>query len=271
MLKLFFLIGLSLAAVSAEAEASGSVPADRPAARLFQATTLDGAWTAGLDITLAEGWKTYWRVPGESGIPPQFDWSGSTNLKSVTIGWPAPRRFRDAAGETIGYANRIVFPLRAEPVDAAKPIELALSLFYGVCKDVCIPAAADLKLELSLASSANAADQALLESFAARIPSHANESLLPQIAALRLRQHAGGPVLEIALTTPLPAQTTDIFVEGFAKAHFRAPAAAEPGTKSSTFHLNIDGLDSPEELRGKELTVTIVQGPASLVQSLRVE
>jgi hypothetical protein len=99
----------------------------------------------------------------------------------------------------------------------------------------------------------------------------ANESVLPRIAALRLRRHAGGSVLEIALTAPLPAQATDIFVEGFAKAHFRAPAAAEPGTKSSTFHLKIDGLGSPDELRGKELLVTIVQGPASLVQSLKVE
>jgi DsbC/DsbD-like thiol-disulfide interchange protein len=271
MLKTFLVIGLFLAAVSAEAEASGSVPRDRPTARLFQATTSDGAWTAGLEITLAEDWKTYWRVPGESGIPPQFDWSGSTNLKSVAIGWPAPRRFRDAAGETIGYSNRIVFPLRPEPVDASKPIGLALSLFYGVCKDVCIPAAADLELRLSLASSPNAVDQALLESFAARIPLSADESLLPRIAALRLRQQAVGSVLEIALTTPLPAQTTDVFVEGFPKAHFRAPVAAEPGTKSSIFHLKIDGLDSADELRGKELLVTVVHGPASLVQSLRVE
>src|SRR5688572_3192220 len=128
---IFFCI---LGCVSASA---GAV--DQSAARLFQARSQDGTWTAGLEITLAGGWKTYWRLPGESGVPPQFDWSRSTNLAAVTVGWPAPRRFHDAAGETIGYRDRVVLPLRVAPVDPQKPVGLALSLFYAVCKDICVP------------------------------------------------------------------------------------------------------------------------------------
>jgi DsbC/DsbD-like thiol-disulfide interchange protein len=271
MLKNSLVIGLLLAALAADALASGSLPDVPSTARLFQATTSDGAWTAGVEIKLAEKWKTYWRTPGESGIPPQFDWSGSTNLRSVTVGWPAPRRFRDTAAETIGYSDHIVFPLRIEPVDTTKPVGLALSLFYGVCKDVCIPASANLKLDVLPTAPANADDQALLENFAARIPLGPGESVLPRVTALRPLKHASGSALEITLAAPLPAETTDIFVEGPKEAHFHGPAAAEAGPNSSKFLVRIDGFNTPEELRGKELSVTIVRGRASLIQSLRVE
>ena len=62
-----------------------------------------------------QGWKTYWRMPGDAGIPPQFDWSGSQNVKSVEVLWPAPQRFIDSGGETVGYKDRVVFPLRIVP------------------------------------------------------------------------------------------------------------------------------------------------------------
>ncbi len=48
---------------------------------------------AGIELRLATGWKTYWRYPGDSGVPPRFDFSKSTNVKSVTVRWPAPHRF----------------------------------------------------------------------------------------------------------------------------------------------------------------------------------
>jgi DsbC/DsbD-like thiol-disulfide interchange protein len=220
---------------------------------------------------LGEGWKTYWRIPGESGVPPEFDWSRSQNLKSVAIGWPAPRRYRDAAGETIGYVSHVVFPLRAEPIDAAKPVDLALSLFYAVCKDICIPAEAELALRLSPGSAEQPADKQLLESFAARIPSPPGSSLLPGVESLRVAASGDDPVLEVELKGLLPVETTDIFIEGHPQAHFRKPQPAQPGPEASNFHLRIDGLDDVGKLRGSQLTVTLVSGPVSLVQSLAVE
>src|SRR5687768_5032641 len=156
----FFLsIILSFMMLASSAEASGERSFSPGAqARLFQAETLDGVWNAGLAIDLDDGWKTYWRMPGESGVPPQFDWSGSKNLKAVTIGWPAPRRYSDAAGETIGYKDEVVFPLRIEPQHRGLPVELELRLFYAVCKDVCIPAEARLALTHSIAPRSQEAD-----------------------------------------------------------------------------------------------------------------
>src|ERR1700756_3095103 len=65
--------------------------------------TNDAMVRAGVEIKLAPGWKTYWRYPGDSGVPPRFDFAGSQNVKSVEIAWPAPHRLSDESGITIGY------------------------------------------------------------------------------------------------------------------------------------------------------------------------
>ena len=106
-----------------------------------------GDGMAGVELQLPEGWKTYWRTPGEAGgVPPSFDWSKSTNLDSAQVLYPAPKRFTDKAGDTIGYKGNVMFPVRLKPKDPSKPIDVQLALDYGVCKDICIPAEAELTL-----------------------------------------------------------------------------------------------------------------------------
>src|SRR5580700_9618148 len=109
---------------------------------------------AGVEIRLAAGWKTYWRYPGDSGVPPRFDFSGSRNVKSVTFAWPAPHRAHDESGTTIVYQDGVIFPLRVVAQDAEKPVELSLKLDYAVCHDICIPK--DAKAELALDRKASA-------------------------------------------------------------------------------------------------------------------
>jgi DsbC/DsbD-like thiol-disulfide interchange protein len=271
MPRLFVTIVFSLTVLAWSFEASAELSSSHSPPRLFQAETSDGTWNAGLAITLGNGWKTYWRMPGESGVPPQFDWSASSNLKAVTVGWPAPRRHSDAAGETIGYTDEVVFPLRIEPKDGARPVELELTLFYAVCKDVCIPAEAKLALAFAPAAQPNEADRQLLERFAARIPGTDASSLIPQVTSLRLAGTAAEPVLEVALASPVGPGDIDIFVEGHAMAYFRKPQAASSENRSSLFRLRIDGLPDAAKLRGLQLTLTLVSGRASLVQSLTVE
>ena len=71
------------------------------------------------------GWKTYWRYPGDSGVPPRFDFAGSDNVETVTVLWPAPQRFADGAGgNSIGYTDDVIFPLRIVPQDRGKPVTL---------------------------------------------------------------------------------------------------------------------------------------------------
>lgn len=111
--------------------------------------TAEGARVAGLSIRLAPGWKTYWRSPGDAGIPPQFDWSGSVNVAAVAVEWPAPEAFETFGMTTLGYKGAVTLPLVVTPVDAAAPVALRLGFDFGVCSDICVPERADLALSIA--------------------------------------------------------------------------------------------------------------------------
>ena len=105
---------------------------------------------AAIEIHLAEGWKTYWRQPGTAGgIPPVVDWSASRNLEAVELLFPPPRRFVDSTGHTIGYAKAVVLPVALRVIDPARPVDLDLKVFFGVCREICIPAEASFKVTIS--------------------------------------------------------------------------------------------------------------------------
>jgi len=123
---------------------------------------------AGVEIKLKDGWKTYWRYPGDSGVPPLLDFSKSQNLKAVVVRYPAPTLFSDGAGgNSIGYKGTVILPLHVVAQDASKPVTLNLKLDYAVCEKLCVPAEAKLELLLTGAETAN---EAALDAAEARVP-----------------------------------------------------------------------------------------------------
>ena len=108
----------------------------------------DGTHIAGVDVKLAQGWKTYWRAPGDAGIPPTFDWRGSRNLSGVEIAWPTPEATIQNGMQAIGYSDRLILPLRVSPKHQDRIVQLSGQLEIGVCKDVCIPVTIDLEQTL---------------------------------------------------------------------------------------------------------------------------
>lgn len=112
--------------------------------RLLEGWRLDdGSHMAGLSIRLAPGWKTYWRAPGEAGIPPQLDLAGSDNLAGHALRWPAPEVFWSNGMRSIGYRGDVLLPLHLQ-AERAGPITLSGELELGVCEDVCIPVRLDI-------------------------------------------------------------------------------------------------------------------------------
>jgi DsbC/DsbD-like thiol-disulfide interchange protein len=110
--------------------------------------TADGSRMAGLALTLAPGWKTYWRSPGSAGIPPSFDWTGSDNMTAVALHWPVPQVFHLNGMQSIGYSDRVVIPLELTPSDPAAPMVLQGRIDLGVCEDICVPAEVSFALTL---------------------------------------------------------------------------------------------------------------------------
>ena len=125
-----------------------------PAADLVEARILtgwrgaDGRHVAALRLDMKQGWKTYWRAPGDAGIPPHFDWRGSRKLSGVSITWPTPRAISQNGVRTIGYADTLVLPLHVTPKRKAQAILLDGKVELGLCKDVCLPLTLRISQEL---------------------------------------------------------------------------------------------------------------------------
>ena len=143
-------IALAGPALAADGFATDWAAGLKDQARLVAA----GEHLAGFQIRLAPGAITYWRDPGDAGLPPTFDFSGSVNVASVEPVFPAPTRIREAdGGVAFGYEGGVIFPLRVEPRDVSKPVTLALHANFAVCEKVCLPAEARLRLTLTGAAS----------------------------------------------------------------------------------------------------------------------
>jgi DsbC/DsbD-like thiol-disulfide interchange protein len=215
-----------------------------------------GVWRAGILIELEPDWKTYWRMPGDSGIPPQFDWAGSKNSAAVEVGFPVPRRFNDLAGETIGYHDQVVFPVFVKPKNLEEAVHLQLNMFFAVCKEICIPARAKTDLLLNASSTSS-----VLSAWQKRVPRDAPMGGAPSVTAVRIEQRQDKPMLVLSLTrSPL-----DIFVESETTAYFGKPqfdiAAGEAW-------LPIGNLSDAKKLHGVPLKLTLSFGESGIEQML---
>jgi len=162
---------VAAAQTPSQSTASDWVDHDYAKVRLVSAQTElgDGSLMLGVEIALAKGWKTYWRYPGDSGLPPRFDWSGSQNLKSAEPLWPAPEKFTKP-DTTYGYKQHVILPLKVEAADEDEPLNLSLTFNYGFCDDICVPAEAVFNMTLAPGEGERSVEAAQIETFEARVP-----------------------------------------------------------------------------------------------------
>lgn len=128
--------------------------------------TEEGVHMAALRISLDEGWKTYWRAPGEAGLPPMFDWSGSENVGAVAFHWPVPEIITSNGVTTLGYAGELVLPIEIRAADPGADVTLAAGIAFGICEEVCMPLQTDISAVLPSAGAE--ADPRILGAMAAR-------------------------------------------------------------------------------------------------------
>ena len=168
---------------------------------------------AGIEIRLDPGWKTYWRYPGDSGVPPTLDFAGSENVKSVSTLWPAPERFADGAGGySIGYHGDVVLPLQVIPNDAAKPSALHVKLGYAVCGKLCVPAEAQHTLTLSGKAGT---EEPALAAAEARVPRRVALGAQGSLTIASVRRETSGKRARVVVLVGAPdGVAVDLFAEG---------------------------------------------------------
>jgi DsbC/DsbD-like thiol-disulfide interchange protein len=156
-----------------------------------------GTYIAALRLTLPEGWKTYWRAPGDAGIPPRFSWRGSRNVGSVNITWPSPEVFQQNGLQTIGYTTQMVLPIEITPTHADRPIRLKGEIEFGMCKEVCIPGALKFNHDIDAGAARNPTIVAAL----AQRPFSASEADV-RTATCRLSPTTDGMQVTAQITMP---------------------------------------------------------------------
>ncbi|SEF59177.1 Thiol-disulfide interchange protein, contains DsbC and DsbD domains [Bosea lathyri] len=207
---------LGTPALAQEAATSNWSKGDHSSLRLIAgATAPSGKQRVGVEIVMAPGYKTYWRSPGDFGVPPVFDWSGSTNIGGLDVRWPAPERFQDSAGYSIGYVGEVVIPVSVQPVDPAKPVMLVLKLDYAVCEKICVPATGETRLWLE--PGVTSVTSPRLESFEARVPVPVKlgpHKEKPSVIEAKLDDEVVDPGLRLVLQVPPDGKVEDVFIEG---------------------------------------------------------
>jgi len=194
-----------------EAGASAWAVSPKSRARLITAGPLrNGAYEAGVEIALDGEALTYWRNPGDAGVPPTFDFSGSTNLAGAEAAYPAPERHDEGGAQAFGWRKAVVFPLAVRPVDPARPVTLDLMFRYAACEAICVPSEGRMRLTLSPKDPARPHAQTIA-AWRARTPRPAAEAGV----GFELHQisHAAKPAWTVRVT-PAPGAGADLFAEG---------------------------------------------------------
>ncbi|MHA7873767.1 protein-disulfide reductase DsbD domain-containing protein [Roseivivax sp.] len=169
----------------------------------------DGTHIAALHLKLAPGWKTYWRAPGDAGIPPEFGWRGSDNLGGVSVIWPRPEVFDQAGMRSIGYETELVLPLAVRPAGPGD-VRLAGDMQLGVCKDICMPH--ELRFSGLLPAGQGARDPAIVAALADR-PFSAEEVGVGGVSCSIAPREGDGLRLEARIEMPPAGREEETVVE----------------------------------------------------------
>jgi DsbC/DsbD-like thiol-disulfide interchange protein len=227
---------------------------------------------AGIQLRMDDGWKTYWRNPGDSGVPPQFDWSGSTNLKEAKVLYPAPHRFADANGTAIGYSGEVIFPVKLIPERPGEPIELKLAFDFGLCKSLCIPNQAKLTLKLEPGAALDGADAKLLNASLDRVPQPVTPDALPAIGKIEAKLDVEKPVIVIEALYPPDAAGSDLFVDIADGTYVPVPSVlGPPANGKQSFTVNFMSGDEAKAIKGKTLVLTLVSDRGSRETNWKAE
>ena len=234
------------------------------AARLISAVEATGSSTqidVGLQLRLTPGWHTYWRSPGDAGIPPSIDWKGSENFAGAEIVWPAPKRLPSVGGlETVGYEDGVVLPIAVRLAQAGAPLHLHAEVDYASCKDICIPYHASLDLALPAGLARPGPEAPLLTQAHARVPADLSAAQWKLLGAT-VEPRSGLAVISVRLaSTGTAFSSPDLFIEGLQNGAPGRPETTLSGTgKTVRLRVPIAG-ETAAAIAGRSLKATIVDG-----------
>jgi DsbC/DsbD-like thiol-disulfide interchange protein len=264
-------IALAVACAAADAacaqDSSAWIKDTHSALRLLAGSRTGSVLMGGIEIQLQPGWKTYWRTPGDSGVPPRFDFSKSANVESVTPLYPAPKKFDDGAGGTsYGYHKHVIFPLRIVPKNPNEPVQLRASISYAVCEKLCLPVEAEA--ELAFTSSASALDSVVAGALN-KVPKPVGTAEATPIALKSFKRIGDRVIIDIAAQNPAGLE---VYAEG-PTPDWALPVPKRVDTDEkdiARFEFKLDGLPAKARPEGAQLKLTVVGADGAFEYNIRL-
>ena len=211
LLSILFLLSLNGPALAVTGKGKPAIEQNHARVRLISnvtGTRKGGSVFLGVDVALEAGWDTYWRMPGEAGLPPTFDWSGSENIETPIVFWPVPQRITISGFDNFGYTGRVTFPALVKIKEAGKKALVKLKLDLLLCKNICLPQSYMLMLELPAAGSSPSPEAHLIGRAFSFIP-----VTVPPAHFKPDKIWVGDRGVEIIVKTEKMPQWLDVFIE----------------------------------------------------------
>jgi DsbC/DsbD-like thiol-disulfide interchange protein len=268
-----FIAFIALAWIGADAgaacaqDASAWIKDAHSSLRLLAGSRTGSVLMGGIEIQLQPGWKTYWRTPGDSGVPPRFDFSKSTNVESVTPLFPAPKKFDDGAGGvSYGYHKHVIFPLRIVPKNPNEPVQLRAAISYAVCEKLCLPVEAEA--ELAFTSAASALDS-LVAGALNKVPKPVGTAEATPIALKSFKRIGDRVVVDVAAQN---STGLELYAEGpTPEWALPVPKRVNSDEKDITrFEFQLDGLPAKARPEGAQLKLTVVGADGAFEYNIRL-
>ncbi len=225
----------------------------------------------GVRIEPKPGWKTYWRAPGESGLPPTFNFTAHENSSLPQIEWPAPKRQMQAGLESYGYDGPVIFPFYVQPLDVAKPVRLEILVDYAVCLDICVPEQALLALTIASGAGSASQDRRALLAALGKVPRQQQDGGLHRITASGIIQEKQKFEYQVEAEADQGFETPDLFVDGAPDLMFSAPGISySNGRRRAIFSLDVLALNPSRPIFGQTVTLTLVDGEFALEKQVKL-
>jgi suppressor for copper-sensitivity B len=230
--------------------------------RLVSAAAGTGQATSvplGLQFKLAEGWKIYWRTPGDAGFPPDLEIKNAENLRDLSWKWPVPRRFSLFGQESHGYSDEVVFPIRAGLSKPGEPLKIDAVVHALACSEICVPLDAALTFTLPAGPAGPTAYTQLVSRYRSRVPGPLDGTGLTVLAV----ESVGAPKphsVRVTIGSDKPLLAPDVFVEAGTGYTFGKPTLAIDADRLRATLTLPASLPKTGSLEALPVTLTVVDG-----------
>ena len=213
----------------------------------------------GLEFELKDGWKIYWRNPGDAGYPPEINFGNNENLSEIKWFWPAPKRFIFQDMQNFGYEKKIIFPITATVKTTKEPLVLQANITALACKDICVPIDGDLNLTIPVGNPVKTEHAASIYSFEKRVPTKAT---WPGFKILSVNANKNSILIKVKSKHPLIKP--DVFIESENGFRFGKPEVSISNNRLNASFILSNDIPIDTNLAGIPITITVVDGKKSI-------